>query len=200
MVGKKKRNLMRKSLFIMGALAILTMGASAKENAEKEIQMFDNNTQLIHVGIGINSTAVPVEISYEKGIKENLFEVKGLNLGVGGYLNYFGSSSNFSGFSSTGEVTGYKWNYTNIVLGARALAHYKLIPNFDTYAGVMIGYDIFGSKLSPANSVIPPTGTSFIFIGGVAGIRYEFSPKFGVYLEGGSASVSNASIGIAYKF
>ena len=191
---------MRKSVFIMAAFAILSMGASAKGNVEKEVQMFDNSTQLIHVGIGINSTATPIELTYEKGIKEDLFEVKGLNLGVGGYLNYFGSTSNFSGFSSTGEAANYKWNYTNIVLGARALAHYKLIPNFDTYAGVMLGYDIFGSKLSPANSAIPATGTSFLFFGGVAGIRYEFSPKFGVYLEGGSASVSNASIGIAYKF
>jgi hypothetical protein len=191
---------MRKSVFITAAFAILSISASAKGNVEKEVQMFDNSTQLIHVGIGINSTATPIELTYEKGIKEDLFEVKGLNLGVGGYLNYFGSSSDFSGFNTEGEPANYKWKYTNIVLGARALAHYKLIPNFDTYAGVMIGYDIFGSKLSPANSAIPSTGTSFLFFGGVAGIRYEFSPAFGVYLEGGSASVSNASIGIAYKF
>ena len=161
--------------------------------------MFAKNTQLIHVGLGINGTAMPIELAYEKGIKDDLFGVKGLNLGVGGYFNYFGSSSDFAGFSATGPTT-YTWKYTNIVLGGRALAHYKLIDKLDTYAGVMVGYDIFGAKLSPENSAIPATAASFVFYGGVAGIRYEFNPKLGIYLEGGSASVSNASIGIAYKF
>lgn len=138
-------------------------------------------------------------LSYEKGVKDNLFNVKGLNLGIGGYLNYFGSSTDFSGFNSSGSATTYTWSYSNIVIGARALAHYKLISQLDTYAGVMIGYDIFGVKLSPANEFYQPTGTSFIFYGGVVGVRYQFGPKLGVYLEGGSASVSNASIGISYK-
>ena len=57
--------------------------------------------------------------------------------------------------------------------GVGILTHYKLIPDFDTYAGVMIGYDISGITLSPAHSIIPRTGTSFIFIGDVAEIRYE---------------------------
>jgi len=185
----------------MAALAILTTSASAKAKAKaKEAQVFEKGTQVIHVGIGLNSTATPVELSYEKGIMNNLFGVKKLNLGVGAYFNYFGSSSDFAGFSSTGVATTYTWKYTNIVLGGRALAHYQLMPKLDTYAGVMIGYDIFGAKLSPENSNIPATAASFVFYGGVAGIRYEFSPKLGVYLEGGSASVSNASIGIAYKF
>jgi hypothetical protein len=201
MVGKKINfKKMRKLVLIIAAFAFISIGSSAKGKTKvKEVQMFAKNTQLIHVGLGINGTAMPIELSYEKGIKDDLFGVKGLNLGVGGYFNYFGSSSDFAGFNEVGPVT-YTWKYTNIVLGGRALAHYKLIPQLDTYAGVMVGYDIFGSKLSPENSMIPATGTSFIFYGGVAGIRYEFSPKLGIYLEGGSASVSNASIGIAYKF
>lgn len=195
---------MRKLVLIIAAFAFISIGSSAKGKTKvKEVQMFAKNTQLIHVGLGINGTAMPIELSYEKGIKDDLFGVKGLNLGVGGYFNYFGYSEDFSLPSYTnGSIvnTSYKWSYTNIVLGGRALAHYKLIPQLDTYAGVMVGYDIFGAKLSPENSNIPVTAASFVFYGGVAGIRYEFSPKLGVYLEGGSASVSNASIGIAYKF
>jgi len=193
---------MRKLVLIIAAFAFISVGSSAVEKAKgkpKVVEMFAKNTQLFHVGIGINSDATPIELSYEKGIKDDLFGVKGLNLGVGGYFNYFGYSSDFAGFSEAGPTT-YTWKYSNIVLGGRALAHYKLIDKFDTYAGVMVGYDIFGAKLSPANSNIPVTAASFVFYGGVAGVRYEFSPKLGVYLEGGSASVSNASIGIAYKF
>ena len=201
---------MRKLVFIIAAFAFISMSSNAQVKKTKKAvkavkveEMFDKNTQLIHVGVGINGTAMPIELSYEKGIKDDLFGVKGLNLGVGGYFNYFGSSTtnSYSSYVNGSVVnTSYTWSYTNIVLGGRALAHYKFIDKLDTYAGVMLGYDIFGAKLSPENSLIPATGASFIFYGGVAGIRYEFSPKFGVYLEGGSASVSNASIGIAYKF
>ena len=201
---------MRKLVFIIAAFAFISMSSNAQVKKTKKAvkavkveEMFDKNTQLIHVGVGINGTAMPIELSYEKGIKDDLFGVKGLNLGVGGYFNYFGSSitNSYPSYVNGSVVnTSYTWSYTNIVLGGRALAHYKFIDKLDTYAGVMIGYDIFGAKLSPENSLIPATGASFIFYGGVVGIRYEFSPKFGVYLEGGSASVSNASIGIAYKF
>jgi len=63
MVGKKK---IRKILFITAALAILTTSASVKG---KTIEMFDQNTQLIHVGVGINGTAIPIELSTKKGLK-----------------------------------------------------------------------------------------------------------------------------------
>jgi len=39
---------------------------------------------------------------------------------------------------------------TSVKPGAGILTHYKPIPDFDTYAGVMIGYDISGITLSPA--------------------------------------------------
>jgi len=60
------------------------------------------------------------------------------------------------------------------------LAHYKRVDKLDTNAGIMVGYDIFGAKLSPENSLIPTTGNSFIYSGGVVGVRYEFSPTLSV--------------------
>ncbi|MEI6753777.1 MAG: hypothetical protein WCK78_11495 [Paludibacter sp.] len=193
---------MRKLVLLIAVFACVSMGSFAKGKKSQSVEMFDQNTQLIHLGIGLNSNATPVELSYEKGIKNDLFNVKGLNLGVGGYFNYFGYSTDFSLPSYSNGVMGttaYSWNYTNIVLGARALAHYKLISQLDTYGGIMLGYDILGSTLTPNDIVLSSTNKSFIFYGGVVGVRYQFGPKLGVYLEGGSASVSNASIGISYK-
>ena len=177
---------MRKLALIIAAIAFFSMGSSAQG-------MFEEGTQLFKLGIGLNGNGTPLDVSYEKGVKENFLGVDGLVLGLGGNLSYYGYKEDFS-------VPGlnYSWKYTNIVVAARALAHYPLIDKLDTYAGVALGYNVASVKYSGAGTMPSPSVGGIVF-GGLVGARYEFSQSLGAYIEAGS-SISNLSLGLAYKF
>ena len=179
---------MRKLALIIAAVACFSVSSNAQE-------MFVKGTQLIKLGIGVNGNGTPLDISYEKGVKEDFLGVDGLVLGLGGNLGYYGYKEDFAGYGIN-----YSWKYTNIIVGARALAHYPLIDKLDTYAGLMLGYNVASTKYDGPNSasIASPSVGGFV-LGGVAGARYEFSQTFGAYVEAGFG-ISNVSLGIAYKF
>lgn len=179
---------MRKFALIMAAVACLCMGAQAQG-------MFEKGTQLFKFGVGVNSFGLPLEASYEKGVKENFLGVDKLVLGLGGHLGYYGYKEEFSMFSGA-----YSWKYTNIILGGRALAHYPFFDKLDTYAGLMLAYNVASVNYTgPDSGNIDSPSVGGLVFGGVAGARYEFNPTWGAYVEAGFG-VSNFTIGAAYKF
>jgi hypothetical protein len=165
---------------------------------------FTPDDAVINLGIGIGSTYYsgsgysglipPLSISYEKGIK-NVFD-KG-TIGVGAYAGYTSSEWKYS--DSYGS---YKWKYSNILIGARGALHYPLIDELDTYAGLMLGYDIASSSYSSTGMYEDQTvaGDSYggliwsFYLGG----RYWFSDKMAGMLELGYG-ISYLNIGIAFK-
>ena len=117
-----------------------------------------------------------------------------MNLGLGGYLGYYGNTESVGSWD--GSDYGYK--YSHIVIGARGIVHYPFIPKIDTYAGVMLGYNIasarfYGDGTDPGSSA----AGGFAF-GGIVGARYQFKSKWGVYAEAGY-SISYLSFGLVYS-
>lgn len=179
---------MKKLALIFAAIVICAASTNAQD-------LFGEGTKLIKVGLGLNGYGIPVEVSYEKGIKENFLGVDGLVLGLGGNLGYYGYSEDFSGFGGN-----YSWKYSNIVLAARGLGHYSFIPKLDTYAGLVLGYNIANVKYDgPSGSLLDSPSAGGLVLGGLVGARYEFNEKWGAYMELGY-SISYATVGVAYKF
>lgn len=191
---------MKKVTLFMAAATLLMGSVSAQKS------MFDKGDQLFKVGLGYTSIGFPLEVAYEKGFKEDLGGIKGLNLGLGGYFAYFSYAEDFTIPSySNGSVRNvdYSWKYTNIIIGGRAIGHYQFIDNFDTYFGVMLGYTLGKSSFDGPAEIEDLVGESpavgaFTY-SGVVGVRYEFNPKMGVYVEAGYG-VANVTAGLAIKF
>lgn len=180
--------MMRKFALIIAAVACFSMGSYAQG-------MFQKGTQLFKLGVGVNGDGTPVEVSYEKGVKEDFLGVEGLVLGLGGNLGYYGYKNDFANLAGS-----YTWKYTNIIVAGRALAHYPIIDKLDTYTGVLLGYNVASSKYEGPNAgSIPSPSVGGVVFGGIAGARYEFSQSLGAYIEAGFG-ISNLNVGLAYKF
>lgn len=175
-------------------LAVLAFTLSGNLVAQDNPVLFGNNSKHLKVGVGLNSFGIPIEVSYDHGFKQDLFGVEKLNLGLGGYFGYYGRNELIGSWD--GEDYGYK--YSNIIIGARGLFHYPLIPKIDTYVGLMLGYNIasanyYGPGTDPGNA-----SAGGLVWGSVIGARYQFNPKWGVYAEAGY-SIAYGSIGLVYK-
>ena len=179
---------MKNFALIIAAIACFSLGSNAQG-------MFEKGTQLFKLGVGVNGVGTPLEASYERGVKEDFLGVDGLVLGLGANVGYYGYSEDFSNIAGS-----YSWKYTDLIVAGRALAHYSLIDKLDTYAGVMLGYNVANvSYDGPNSSSMPSPSVGGIVFGGVAGARYEFNQTWGAYVEAGFG-ISNLNLGVAYKF
>lgn len=175
-------------------LAVIAVFFSYDLSAQEVATVFGNNSKLFKVGVGLGANGIPVEVSYEKGFKQDLFGVENLNLGLGGYFGFYHYDDKLGTYN--GEKYGYKYN--DFVIGARGLFHYTFFPKLDTYLGLMLGYDIASSKFyGPSGYSVDASGGGFVF-GSVVGARYQFNSKWGIYGEVGY-SISYASFGVVYK-
>ncbi|MDP4209336.1 MAG: hypothetical protein Q8928_11045 [Bacteroidota bacterium] len=144
----------------------------------------------LYTGGGYTTSVPPLAASYEVGIVDNIFE-KG-TIGVGGYF----------GFASAKYNVGYSdwaWKYTNIVIGPRGTLHYPLVEKLDTYAGLMIGYNIVNASWtgSGSSNLYSASGSGLI-TAGFLGARYYFSDKFAGLAELGWG-VAYFNLGVAFK-
>jgi hypothetical protein len=162
---------------------------------------FSKGDQNLNIGIGIGdvlggsgySTKIPpVSVSYEYGIKDELFDEKS-SLGIGAYLGYAANKYAYSG-------NNYGLDYTYFILGARGSLHYQLVDKLDTYGGLMLGYNSVGSKrygewgniqYNASNSALLWS----LYIGG----RYYFTEKIGAFAELGYG-IAYLQLGVSFKF
>jgi len=180
---------MKKFLFTKILMAGLTLiGFSWSASAQKGI--FGKDDMAINVGVGLGTyisdkgfamTIPPISASFEYGVV-NLFDEKG-SIGVGGYAGYLLRKSNDGDF-----------NVGDFIIGPRGLFHYQFVDKLDTYAGLLIGYDV----VSFSQKDVSLSGSSFysaLFIGA----RYYFTDKIAVWGELGYG-ISPLQLGLAYKF
>ncbi|KPL12418.1 MAG: hypothetical protein AMS26_17900 [Bacteroides sp. SM23_62] len=165
-------------------------------------QPFVKGDKVINVGLGIGSTLYsgvgyktglpPLSASLEVGVTE-------LGPGILGVGGYFGISS-YKWEDSYGGTT-YGWKYSNIIIGARGNYHYIFAEKLDTYAGLMLGYNIVNSKATgtwPALfGDLSANSSTFIWSLYVGG-RYYFSDSFAVMAELGYG-IAWLNIGVAFK-
>ncbi len=162
---------------------------------------FSKGDKIVSVGLGLGTYGVsgkttfpPTSVSFDYGVKNNLFDAKS-SLSVGGYLGYYASKSSYTYLNDV-----YGWRYSNILLGARGAIHYDFIPKLDTYAGLLLGYDIasvssYGTH-QPNNTYSESSGGFIhsIFVGG----RYYFTNKIAAFGEIGYG-LSAIELGVSFK-
>jgi len=179
---------MKKLVLIVAAVALFSLCSNAQGT-------FVKGTKVFKFGVGINGSGTPVEASYEAGVTNNFLGVKGMVLGLGANLGYYGYKESFNNMAGS-----YSWKYSDIVIAGRAVAHYPLIKKLDTYFGLMLGYNVASASYDGPNAgSIPTPSVGGVVWGGLIGARYEFSKNWGAYLELGK-STANACLGVAYKF
>ena len=169
-------------LFVVACFSLTQLNA--------QTSTFDKGDKVLNLGLGLGSSLYsgggiipPLSASLEVGVVDNIAE-KGV-IGVGGYL----------GFASYGH-TGY-YKVTNIIIGPRGTFHYPLVDKLDTYAGLMIGYNVVSYHWTGIEGIAGSSSglVSSFFIGG----RYYFSDAMAAMLELGYG-VSYLNIGVAFKF
>ena len=159
--------------------------------------IFSKDNMVINAGVGIGTyisdkglsmTIPPISASFEYGVAD-LFDGKG-GIGVGGYASYLLRRSNeeYNGANNS-------YNVGDFIIGPRGLFHYQLVDNLDTYAGIMIGYDIVSFSQSYGANLSGSGFYSAFFIGA----RYYITNNIGVFGELGYG-VSPLQLGLCYKF
>jgi hypothetical protein len=146
-------------------------------------------------GSGYKTTVPPLSLFAELGVKDGLLNGKS-SIGVGGYLAYTANK-----WENLLPVVGaYGFDYTHFIIGARGLFHYQFVDKLDTYAGLMLGYNVASSKYFGGNLAIPVHAVS---VGGFTyssfiGARYYFTPKWAAFAEVGYG-IAALELGLSLK-
>lgn len=172
------------------AMSCLVSRAQVVENGEKILNLGVGLGTALYSGSGYTGSVPPISASLEVVLKDDLFDGNGA-LGVGGYLGYA---------AYKWEYSGWGWKYSNIIIGPRGYLHYNFLENLDTYAGVMLGYNVVSSK-ETGNS-IPGynynASSGGVIFSGFIGARYFFNEKVAAMAELGSG-IAYLNLGVALK-
>jgi len=189
LLAMKIENLLLVALFSFG---ILTASAQDVKKGDKVLNLGVGFGTALYSGSGYTGSVPPLSGSLEVVLKDDLFDGKGA-LGLGGYLGYAAYKWKYTSYD-------FGWKYSDIIIGPRGYLHYKLVDKLDTYAGVMLGYDIvsskaYGTSLPGYNYDV--SASAFIFSGFV-GARYYFNEKVAAMAELGSG-IAYLNLGVALK-
>jgi len=184
---------MKKNYLIALTLLITLPALQAQES------MFNLGDKVINLGIGLGNTLYsgtyynkgvpPVSFSYEQAIVDEVLE-KGV-IGLMGYVGYTSYKYDYLGW-------GYK--YSNIIIGAGGLFHYPLIDKLDTYAGILLGYNIANATEfgTPSGWDYDATSGGIVFSGFI-GARYYFTEQFAAFAQVGYG-IAYLTLGVSIKF
>ena len=171
-------------------LAVLALVGSASIANAQEI--FSKGTSAINAGVGIGSyysglSIPPLSVSLDYGVTDNMINGNNGSISVGGFVGY--AASSYSGWIAD------KVNVSYAILGARGAFHYQFAPKLDTYAGLMVSYDIVSSNYDAFANYIKTSHVDWsIFLGG----RYFFTEKIGAFAELGYGFY-NLNLGVTFK-
>ena len=169
--------------------------------------IFSEGDKVINLGIGLGSTLYtgngfsttipPISASFEYGILNDILE-KG-SVGVGGYIGYTASKYETTYYDwMSGNYVDYGWEYGNLIIGARGSFHYPLVDKLDTYAGMMLGYNVVSiNEIGDVSFGSSTAGSGLawsMYIGG----RYWFNPKIAAMAELGYG-IAYLNLGVAFK-
>lgn len=167
---------------VLTLIIVAIIGFGFNTQAQYEKGQIDAN-----VGIGLLATfgagkaqIPPISLALDFGITDNI--------SLGGYFGY-------STFKE--EIMNYSWNYTYMIIGARGAYHFDLVDNMDTYAGLLLAYNLASVKLE-GGSGLPEPEVGGIAYSGFLGARYHFTEKLGVFGELGYG-ISVLNLGLTMK-
>ena len=177
-------------------LMVITLGAMAQRPS------FEKGDQAVNLSVGFGNalysgswykTTVPaIAVSYEKGIIDNF--LNDAVIGVGGYLGYSAYKWEYN------NNAGWGYKYSDFILAGRGTFHYPFVDKLDTYAGILIGFEIRTEKTWGTTSVPVENdlGSPFI-LSPFVGARYYFTDNIAAMAEVGYG-VAYFNLGVAYKF
>ena len=183
---------------IILALAICFAGVSVSKAQD---DVFTKGDKVLNIGVGLGgnlggsgykTSIPPISISGEYGLTDALLKNGKGYIGVGGYLAYTSNKYTYANFD-------YGWKYSYIIVGARGAFHYQFIPKLDTYAGIMLGYNIASSSAYGDWSANTENSVGGFTYSGFAGARYYFNDTFAAFAEVGYG-IANLELGLAIKF
>ena len=174
---------MFKKVFL-AALALI--GSVSLANAQ---EVFHKGTTAINAGVGLGSyysglALPPLSVSLDYGVTGNMINGNNGSISVGGFLGYT-ATKKFYGDAGASIA----------VLGGRGAFHYQFAPKLDTYAGLMVSYDIVSSNYDAFSNYIK---TSHIDWSLFLGARYFFTEKIGGFAELGYGFY-NLNLGVTFK-
>lgn len=183
---------MKKLLFLIVAGVLSSLHLAGQEPS------FQKGDKVLNLGLGLGSTFYtgshyrtmipPISASLEFGIVDEIAE-KGV-IGIGPYV----------GFSHRKyQVNDWGWKYTDFILGGRGSFHYPFLDKLDTYAGLLIGFNISTSKQFGNPAYDDTYGSGGLVWAGFVGGRYYFSDAFAGMLELGYG-IAYLNLGVALKF
>ena len=183
----KLKSLILASLFAFG---FLLANAQVVKKGDKLLNLGIGFGTALYHGTGYTGSVPPVSGSLEVLVKDDLFDGKGA-IGVGGYLGYAAYKWKYSGDDG--------WKYSNIIIGPRGYLHYNLMDKLDTYAGLMLGYNIVSSSWYGSGMSIGSASSGGVIFSGFLGARYFFNDKVAAMAELGSG-IAYLNLGVALKF
>jgi len=190
-----------KKILLSATICVLSVSLGFSQLVTQN-NVFVKTNNVINVGIGLGdptymgagySTVIPpLSASFEHCIIDHILNVA--SIGVGGYLAY--TSHRWGDYLGG---TDYSWHVNDLVIAARGAFHYQLVSKLDTYAGIMLGFDIqsnnYSSDIPGATNDSRGSGpVAAIFVGG----RYYLTDKFAGNAEM-STGISILTIGVSYK-
>lgn len=187
---------MKKLCFIIVAFFLVVSYSSAQEQSFAQ----DNNVVSLGVGFGGNLynlsgysgvSRIPlISLGYERCIIGNLFNDKS-SLGVGAIIDYTSAKYNGS--------YGWGWKSSSTIIGAKGALHYAFVDKLDTYAGLILGYNIYSWKWTGDYTTGGSSGSGGFDWTFYLGARYYFTDAIGVFAEVG-AGYTLLKAGLAFKF
>jgi len=183
---------MKKILFAKVLVVFLTL-LGFHQNASSQTEVIDKGHMILNVGIGAGNyishpgysvKLFPFVASLEYGIVD-MFDSRG-GIGIGGYTSYtlFGAK----------DKNRLNQKVSDLIVGVRGMFHYQFVEKLDTYAGVMLGYDVVSFN-HPDSTLSGSTFRPGIF----AGVRYYITNNFGVFAELGY-NTAPLELGVCYEF
>lgn len=191
------------ALLLIVAATTFAANAQAKKAATKKqaatTYAFSAGDNVVGASVGFGLPGALLGVSYERGFKNDLFGVSGLNLGVGavgGFYSYANSSN------SNGVTVNTSSSVINIML--RGALHYQFVKNLDTYVALNVGAShVEAASEGSSNGYSTGGSTSNTGFGGglLVGARYYFLPYLGAGAEFGFGSaVAGANLCVFFKF
>jgi hypothetical protein len=179
-------------LFILISMIPLTGNSQPFAAGDKVIGFGLGVGSTLYSGTGYSGRIPPLSASFEYGLQELGPGI----LGIGGYLGISSYKWETSILGST-----YGWRYSSVIIGARGGYHYSFVEQLDTYAGLLLGYNVVSAKATgdwPGGITAEASGSGVawsLYIGG----RYYFTDSFAAMLELGYG-IAWLNLGVAYKF
>ena len=166
----------------LSIIALMTIVSFSYAQSDYESQpAFLQGDNLFKLGIGVNSyplSATPFGASYEIGISNSI--------SIGANVDYL-------------KVTDSGLALTVLYYGIRGSYHVDFdLANTDIYCGAILGYKSLSLGDSGANNTTSIVSGSYI--GGFVGATYYLGENLGLFAELGETGVTNARIGISFRF